>query len=101
MVLRAIGNNRSIVFDHSDQRKIWIDTYQRIVLGGSTWWGRSNIISPTMRHARIRSRCWPTLQRRRRPSSSSPPQSSCPGAGWIDARYRHAQGQRQRSVACL
>jgi len=34
MVPRAIGNNRSIVFDHSDQRKIWIDTYQRIVLGG-------------------------------------------------------------------
>jgi NAD(P)-dependent dehydrogenase (short-subunit alcohol dehydrogenase family) len=32
MVLRAIRNNRRIVFDHSDQRQIWIDTYQRIVL---------------------------------------------------------------------
>jgi NAD(P)-dependent dehydrogenase (short-subunit alcohol dehydrogenase family) len=32
MVLRAIKNNRRIVFDHSDQRKVWIDTYQRIVL---------------------------------------------------------------------
>jgi NAD(P)-dependent dehydrogenase (short-subunit alcohol dehydrogenase family) len=32
MVLRAIKNNRRIVFDHSDQRQIWIDTYQSIVL---------------------------------------------------------------------
>jgi NAD(P)-dependent dehydrogenase (short-subunit alcohol dehydrogenase family) len=32
MVLRAIRNNRRIVFDHSNQRQIWIDTYQRIVL---------------------------------------------------------------------
>lgn len=32
MVLRAIKNNRRIVFDHSDQRKIWIETYQSIIL---------------------------------------------------------------------
>jgi NAD(P)-dependent dehydrogenase (short-subunit alcohol dehydrogenase family) len=32
MVLRAIRNNRRIVFDHSNQRQIWIDTYQGIVL---------------------------------------------------------------------
>ena len=32
MVLRAIKNNRRIVFDHSEQRQIWIDTYQSIVL---------------------------------------------------------------------
>jgi NAD(P)-dependent dehydrogenase (short-subunit alcohol dehydrogenase family) len=32
MVLRAIRNNRRIVFDHSDQRRVWIDTYQSIVL---------------------------------------------------------------------
>ena len=32
MVMRAIKNNRRVVFDHSDQRKIWIDTYQSIVL---------------------------------------------------------------------
>lgn len=32
MVLRAIKNNRRIVFDHSDQRQVWIDTYQSIVL---------------------------------------------------------------------
>jgi NAD(P)-dependent dehydrogenase (short-subunit alcohol dehydrogenase family) len=32
MVLRAIRNNRRIVFDHSEQRKIWIDTYQSIVM---------------------------------------------------------------------
>jgi NAD(P)-dependent dehydrogenase (short-subunit alcohol dehydrogenase family) len=31
MVLRAIKNNRRIVFDHSEQRQIWIDTYQSIV----------------------------------------------------------------------
>jgi len=32
MVLRGIKNNRRIVFDHSDQRQIWIETYQRLVL---------------------------------------------------------------------
>jgi NAD(P)-dependent dehydrogenase (short-subunit alcohol dehydrogenase family) len=32
MVLRAIRNNCRIVFDHSNQRQIWIDTYQGIVL---------------------------------------------------------------------
>jgi NAD(P)-dependent dehydrogenase (short-subunit alcohol dehydrogenase family) len=32
MVLRAIRNNRRIVFDHPEQRQIWIDTYQSIVL---------------------------------------------------------------------
>lgn len=32
IVLRAIRNNRPIVFDHADQRQIWIDTYQRLVL---------------------------------------------------------------------
>lgn len=32
MVLGAIQNNRGIVFDHSEQRQILIDTYQSIVL---------------------------------------------------------------------
>lgn len=32
MVLRAIRNNRRIVFDHAEQRKIWIETYQSLVL---------------------------------------------------------------------
>lgn len=32
MVLRAIRNNRRIVFDHSEQRQLWIETYQSIVL---------------------------------------------------------------------
>ena len=33
MVVHAIRNNRRIVFDHSDQRQVWIDTYQQLVLG--------------------------------------------------------------------
>ncbi|MDV3127869.1 SDR family oxidoreductase [Mycobacterium sp. 21AC1] len=32
MVLRAITNDRRIVFDHSSQRQVWIDTYQQPVL---------------------------------------------------------------------
>jgi len=32
MVLRAIRNNRRVVFDHAEQRKIWIETYQSIIL---------------------------------------------------------------------
>jgi len=32
IVVRAITNNRRIVFDHSDQRQIWLDTYQKLVL---------------------------------------------------------------------
>ncbi len=32
MVTRAVKNNRRIVFDHADQRQIWIDTYQKHVL---------------------------------------------------------------------
>jgi NAD(P)-dependent dehydrogenase (short-subunit alcohol dehydrogenase family) len=32
MVLRAIRNNRRIVFDHAEQRKVWIETYQSLVL---------------------------------------------------------------------
>lgn len=31
MVLRAIRNNRRIVFDHAEQRRIWIETYQQLV----------------------------------------------------------------------
>ncbi|BBZ15429.1 SDR family NAD(P)-dependent oxidoreductase [Mycobacterium branderi] len=32
IVVRAITNDRRIVFDHSDQRQVWIDTYQKHVL---------------------------------------------------------------------
>ncbi|ORA08808.1 SDR family NAD(P)-dependent oxidoreductase [Mycobacterium arosiense] len=32
IVVRGIANDRRIVFDHSDQRQIWIDSYQRLVL---------------------------------------------------------------------
>jgi NAD(P)-dependent dehydrogenase (short-subunit alcohol dehydrogenase family) len=32
MVLRAIRNNRRIVFDHSDQRQLFVETYQNLVM---------------------------------------------------------------------
>ena len=32
IVIRAVRNNRRIVFDHSDQRQTWIETYQKLVL---------------------------------------------------------------------
>jgi hypothetical protein len=32
MVLRGIKNNRLIVFDHSDQRQLFVETYQKFVM---------------------------------------------------------------------
>lgn len=32
MVLRGVKNNRPIVFDHSDQRKLFVETYQQFVM---------------------------------------------------------------------
>lgn len=32
MVARAIKNDRPLVFDHADQRQVWLDTYQKPVL---------------------------------------------------------------------
>jgi NAD(P)-dependent dehydrogenase (short-subunit alcohol dehydrogenase family) len=32
MVVRAIQNDRPLIFDHADQRQVWLDTYQRPVL---------------------------------------------------------------------
>lgn len=32
MVLRGIRNNRRLVFDHSNQRQVWFDTYQKYIL---------------------------------------------------------------------
>jgi NAD(P)-dependent dehydrogenase (short-subunit alcohol dehydrogenase family) len=32
MVLRGIKNNRPIVFDHSDQRQLFVETYQKFVM---------------------------------------------------------------------
>ncbi len=32
MVLRAVRNNRAIVFDHSDQRRLFVETYQNAVM---------------------------------------------------------------------
>jgi hypothetical protein len=32
MVVRAIINDRPLIFDHADQRQVWLDTYQRPVL---------------------------------------------------------------------
>jgi hypothetical protein len=32
MVIHAVRNDRRVVFDHADQRQVWIDTYQKLVL---------------------------------------------------------------------
>lgn len=53
MVLRAIRNNRRIVFDHAEQRQIWIDTYHSIVLEAfdeaSEYQRRTNVPQPQPR----------------------------------------------------
>jgi hypothetical protein len=32
MVLRGVRNNRAIVFDHADQRRLFLETYQSLVM---------------------------------------------------------------------